>query len=155
MVSFLIRDDFMNEKVLVLFIYETLFLNDICNIHSDREYQIEYYFNEQLLDPITIEYLNHFLIDRYEENKELLSVIFNIPLLEEFINKKYNILDIKILSKLLSKYRGKEKYLELVTSVPKEIDSKLNKLALNFINYYNEALELSYQEPNPYQKVLQ
>lgn len=145
----------MSEKRLVLFIYETLLLNEIEFINSNREYQIDYYFSEQLLDPITIEYLNHFLIDRYEENKELLGVIFNISLLEEFINKNYNILDIKILSKLLSKYRGIEKYLELVDAIPKDIDIKLNTLALNFINYYNEALELSYQEPNPYQKVLQ
>ena len=92
---------------------------------------------------------------RYEENKELIKVIFDTPLLEEFINNNYSILDIKILSNLLSKYRGIEKYLELVSSVPKEIDIKLNKLALNFINYYNEALDLSCQEPNPYQKVLQ
>ena len=145
----------MYENRLVLFIYETLLLNDIDFIYSKKEEQINYYFNEQLLDPITIEFLNHFLIDRYEENKELIKVIFDTPLLEDFINNNYSILDIKILSKLLSKYRGIEKYLELVSSIPKEIDIKLNKLALNFINYYNEALELSYQEPNPYQKVLQ
>ena len=145
----------MYENRLVLFIYETLLLNDIDFIYSNKEEQIDYYFNEQLLDPITIEFLNHFLIDRYEENKELIKVIFDTPLLEDFINNNYSILDIKILSKLLSKYRGIEKYLELVSSIPKEIDIILNKLALNFINYYNEALELSYQEPNPYQKVLQ
>jgi len=145
----------MSEKRLVLFIYETLFLNDISYMHTDREYQIEYYFCEQILDPITIDYLNHFLIDRYEENKELLSVIFNIPLLEEFVSKNYNILDIKILSKLLSKYRGKEKYLELVESITPEIDSKINQLALNFLEYYQEALDLAYANPNPHQKILQ
>ena len=149
------KDDFMNEKILVLFIYETLFLNDIDYMYSNREYQIEYYFSEKILDPITIEFLNHFLTDRYEENKELLSVIFNIPLLEEFVNKKYNIFDIKILSKLLSKYRGKEKYLELVEAITPEIDKKINQLALNFLEYYQEALALSYIKPNPYQKVLQ
>ena len=145
----------MSEKRLVLFIYETLFLNDIDYMYSNREYQIEYYFSEKILDPITIEFLNHFLIDRYEENKELLGVIFNIKILEEYIKGNYNILNIEILSKILSKYRGKEKYLELVESTPKEIDKKINQLALNFLEYYQEALVLSYIKPNPYQKVLQ
>ena len=145
----------MNEKRLVLFLYETLFLNDIDYVYSDREYQIEYYFSEKILDPITIDFLNHFLIDRYEENKELLGVIFNIKILEEYIKGNYNILNIEILSKILSKYRGKEKYLELVESTPKEIDKKINQLALNFLEYYQEALVLSYIKPNPYQKVLQ
>lgn len=145
----------MSEKRLVLFIYETLFLNDIDYMYSNREYQIEYYFSEKILDPITIEFLNHFLIDRYEENKELLGVIFNIKILEEYIKGNYNILNIEILSKILSKYRGKEKYLELVEAITPEIDKKINQLALNFLEYYQEALALSYIKPNPYQKVLQ
>ena len=145
----------MSEKRLVLFLYEIFFLNDIDYVYSDREYQIEYYFNEGLLDAITIDFLNHFLIDKYEENKELLGVIFNLKLLEQYIKGNYNILDIDILSKILSKYRGKEKYLELVESTPKEIDQKINKLVLNFLEYYQEALALSYIKPNPYQKVLQ
>lgn len=145
----------MSDKRLILFIYEVLLLNDIQYLYTNEEYQIEYYFSERLLDPIFIKYLNHFISERYEENKELLSVIFNIPLLEKYIKGNYNILEINILSKMLCKYRGKEKYLELVEAVGPEIDQKLNQLALNFIEYYNEAIELSYASPNKYQKVLQ
>lgn len=145
----------MNEKRLVLFIYETLLLSDIEYLYSNEEYQIEYKFSEQLLNPIFIEFLNHFIIDRYEENKELLKYIFNISLLEEFVSKKYNVLELNILKRILKKYRGKEKYLELVEVIDKEIDNKLNTLALNFINYYNEALILSLEKSNIYQKVLQ
>ena len=149
------KDDFMSEKRLVLFIYETLLLSDIEYLYSNEEYQIEYKFSEQLLNPIFIEFLNHFIIDRYEENKELLKYIFNISLLEEFVSKKYNVLELNILKRILKKYRGKEKYLELVEVIDKEIDNKLNTLALNFINYYNEALILSLEKSNIYQKVLQ
>ena len=145
----------MNEKRLVLFIYETLMLSDIEYLYLNKEYQVEYNFSENLLNPVFIEFLNHFIIDRYKENKELLKFIFNIPLLEEFINKNYNILELNILKKIFKNYRGIEKYLELVESTPKEIDNKLNILALNFIDYYNEALVLSGEKTNVYQKVLQ
>lgn len=145
----------MSEKRLILFIYEVLLLNDIEYLYTNEEYQIEYHFSERLLDPLLIEFLNHFIIDRFEENKELLAVIFDVQILEKFVKANYNILEINILSRMLSKYRGKEKYLELIESVGKETDSKLNELALNFINYYKEALELSYALPNIYQKVIQ
>ena len=144
----------MVEQRLVLFIYETFFLNDINYVDMDKEYQIDYDFSEKILDPIMIEFLNHFIVDKYNENKELLGVIFNISILEEFINNNYNILDVKNLSKILSKYCGIEKYIELVDSVPKEIDDKINELAINFTNYYNETLELAYKPSNVYQKVL-
>ena len=145
----------MNIKRLVLFIYETLLLSDIEYLYSKEEYQIEYHFSEELLNPIFIEFLNHFIIDRYQENKELLKYIFDIPTLEEFVDKNYNILELNLLKKIFIKFRGKEKYLELVETTDKEIDNKLNILALNFIDYYNEAIMLSSAKPNIYQRVLQ
>ena len=145
----------MDIKRLVLFIYETALLSSIDYLYTDKEYQIVFPFNERILDPTVIDLLNLFIIDRYEENKELLKVIFDLPDLEEFINNKYDILELEPLIKIFKEYRGTEKYLKLVEEAGPEIDSKLNNLALNFIKYYNDILKLSSLKPNIYQKVLQ
>lgn len=147
----------MNIENLVLFIYETALLKDIEYVNiEDGDYILSYPFGPDAIDQVFISQLNHFIEKTYQENKELLEVIFNnIPLLDDYIKGNYDILDYKTLVKVLSKYRGINGYLSLVDTISKETDKKLNELALKFLEYYNNILELYNEKYTGYKKILQ
>ena len=99
----------------------------------------------------TFAYLfNGFIYRCYEENKELLSTIYDIELLKEFIEGNYEILSGEEMVILINKYHGFQGYVQLVEDVGKEADAKLNELALMFINYAEEFMNLYNEDPYKY-----
>lgn len=147
----------MNENCLVLFIYEVALLKDIEFFYTkEGEYMIEYPFGENIIEPMFIRHLNNFMEGTYQENKELIQLMFNnLSLLEEFIKNKYAILDYKTLLVILSHHRGMSGYLHLLESIDIKTNEKLNELAVKFLNYYDELLEMYNEEYTGYKKILQ
>lgn len=147
----------MNIETLVLFIYETSLLIDIEYIdYNNRDYIIKYPFGECIINETFISQLNDFLEKTFNENKEVLNVIFNnLELLKDFIDNGYAVLEYKTIFKILENYQGIDGYLNLLNNIDKETDKKLNKLSLSFIKYYNSVLDLYNEEYTDYKKILQ
>ena len=147
----------MNIEALVLFIYETSLLIDIEYIdYNNRDYIIKYPFGTSIIDEAFISQLNDFIEKTFNENKEVLNVIFNnLELLKDFIDNGYAVLEYKTIFKILENYQGIDGYLNLLNNIDKETDKKLNKLSLSFIKYYNSILDLYNEEYTDYKKILQ
>lgn len=111
-------------KRITLFIRETLIIlgsNKINNIYV-------YLFNQ-------------FIIKCYQEENELLPVLYDdLGLLKEFIDEGYNILTGDQIMQLINRYGDLNGYLELLDAVDHETDSKINELALQFADYHNAYL---------------
>lgn len=147
----------MNIEALVLFIYETSLLIDIEYIdYNNRDYIIKYPFGVSIINEAFISQLNDFLEKTFNENKEVLNVIFNNQeLLKDFIDNGYAVLEYKTIFKILENYQGIDGYLNLLNNIDKETDKKINKLSLSFIKYYNSILDLYNEEYTDYKKILQ
>jgi len=99
---------------------------------------------------------NDFICKKYQEHKELFSTIFDIEALEKYINEgNIDIVSRKNLKKLTKKYNTVDNYLKLLDIVGLEVDSKLNKIALLFFEYYNEYVESLVYLKTSYIKILQ
>ena len=130
----------MNEKNLALFIYEVLIL-----LYGD-----DLYIDDNLLENI-----NNFIYQYYKEYKEEFRLLFNIELLEKFLEKNYEILPMKVVIYLLQKYMGDEKYAKLVESVDRKTGDKINDLAIAFILYLQILQELNNRKPDGPYRILQ
>lgn len=99
---------------------------------------------------------NDFIREKYQEHKELFSIIFNIEELEKYINEgNTKIVSRKNIKELTSKYNSVDKYLKLLDEVGLEVDSKLNEIAILFFQYYQEHLDSLIYIETPYIRVLQ
>ena len=88
----------MNALYLTLLIYDLSILGNGLNLSN--------YFTN---------IFNDFIRENYQKNKELFSIIFDIELLEEYINAgQTEIISRKNLKKLTSKYNSVDNYLELL-----------------------------------------
>lgn len=130
----------MNEKNLALFIYEVLIL-----LYGD-----DLYIDDNLLENI-----NNFIYQYYKEYKEEFRLLFNIELLEKFLEKNYEILPMKVVIYLLQKYMGDEKYAKLVESIDRKTGDKINDLAIAFILYLQILQELNNRKPDGPYRILQ
>ena len=130
----------MNEKNLALFIYEVLIL-----LYGD-----DLYIDDNLLENI-----NNFIYQYYKEYKEEFRLLFNVELLEKFLEKNYEILPMKVVIYLLQKYMGDEKYVKLVESVDKKTGDKINDLAIAFVLYLQILQELNNRKPDGPYRILQ
>lgn len=130
----------MNEKNLALFIYEVLIL-----LYGD-----DLYIDDNLLENI-----NNFIYQYYKEYKEEFRLLFNVELLEKFLEKNYEILPMKVVIYLLQKYMGDEKYVKLVESVDKKTGDKINDLAIAFVLYLQILQELNNRKLDGPYRILQ
>lgn len=130
----------MNEKNLALFIYEVLIL-----LYGD-----DLYIDDNLLENI-----NNFIYQYYKEYKEEFRLLFNVELLEKFLEKNYEILPMKVVIYLLQKYMGDEKYVKLVESVDRKTGDKINDLAIAFVLYLQILQELNNRKPDGPYRILQ
>ena len=129
----------MNALYLTLLIYDLSILGNGLNLSN--------YFTN---------IFNDFIRENYQKNKELFSIIFDIELLEEYINAgQTEIISRKNLKKLTSKYNSVDNYLELLDKVGFEVDSKLNEIALLFFEYYRQHVESLVYLETPHIKILQ
>lgn len=90
--------------------------------------------------------LNYFIEKYYQDNKELFALLYEPKLLEECLEKNYEILSQEQIITLIDKYHGFEGYVNLVDEVGKEVDKKLIELATLFTEFYNGLLELYYAD---------
>lgn len=129
----------MNDLHLTLLIYDLSILGDGLQIND--------YFTSLF---------NEFICQKYKNNKELFSIIFDIEVLEKYINEgNTEIVSRKNLKRLTSKYDTVDNYLKLLDKVGLEVDSKLNEIALLFFEYYQEQLDSLVYLETPYVKILQ
>ena len=120
-------------KRIALFILETLIIQGYSNISKE----FTYLFNE-------------FIYSCYRENKKTLNIIYDIEILEEFIKNNYEILSFEQMVILLERYHGFDGYLKLLDEVGFESASELNQLALLFIDFQQEIVNLYYADSNEY-----
>ena len=130
----------MNEKNLALFLYEVGLI---------------LYGEEQIIitdDPVN--HINSFIYQYYQEYEDSFSLLYNMELLNEFIDNDYEVLPMQIVMQLIIKYSSDYKYAQLVEEVGYKTDQKINDLALSFIMYLQELSELYNRKPNGYLKIL-
>lgn len=130
-------------KSLTLFLFESIMLQGGRII--DRDFETE---------------LNDFIYKCYNEQEELLSLIFDRKALSGFVENKYDVLTLEQIVQLVNKYYGTDRYLKLVEDVGYETDQKINELAIKFTSYCNEIMNLYYADtslnyPKGYPKILQ
>ena len=113
-------------KSLILFIFESIAIQ-----------------NRRTLNQDFVEQFNNFIYEQYAKDKESLDVIFDIDLLGEFIEGKYDILNLSQMIQLIYRYKELENYAKLVEEIGIADDKKINDLALLFTKYYQEIIELS------------
>lgn len=113
-------------KCLVLFLLESILIQKGRIVNQD--------FAEQF---------NGFIYEQYEKDKESLSIIFDIDMLSQFIEEKYDILTLPQIIQLIYSYSGQENYIKLVEEIGIKDDIKINNLALLFTTYYQEIIKLS------------
>lgn len=130
----------MNEKNLALFIYEVGLI-----LYGDEPIII----NDNLLA-----HLNEFIYKYHKEYYDSFSLLFDMNLLKEFIDKNYDVLYMEPIMYLIIKYSSNEKYAELVEKVGKKTDAIINDLALAFIMYFQGVIELSNRKPTGYPRIL-
>ncbi len=102
--------------------------------------------NERMVDIGFAAQFNYFIEKYYQDNKELFALLYEPKLLEECLEKNYEILSQDQMVTLIDKYHGFEGYAKLVDEVGKEVDEKLIELAKLFTEYYNSLLELYYAD---------
>lgn len=117
-------------KRLTLFLLESIILQSII-LQKDR-----------IVDISFAAQFNFFIEKYYQDNKELFALLYEPKLLEECLEKNYEILSQEQMIKLLDRYHGFDGYSKLIDEVGKEVDEKLIKLATLFTEYYNSLLEL-------------
>ena len=123
----------------------TLFLMEIILLQQNR------YINGAF-----VEQINDFIYSYYEDNKELFSLLFDINLLEQFMENNYEVLPNKILIGLINKYHGYEGYVHLIEEIGYEIDQKINILVIKFLEYYDKLEALRQAKPTTiYHRILQ
>lgn len=130
-------------KRLTLFLFESIMLQK--GIKIDRDFEIEF---------------NDFIYKCYNEQEELLNLIFDREELSNFIENNYDVLTLEQMVQLINKHYGTEHYLKLVEEVGFEVDQKINELAIMFANYCHEILNLYHADsksyyPKGYPKILQ
>jgi len=109
-------------KSIALFVMETLILQ---------------YSNK--IDEVFVYLFNKFIIQCYEENNELLPVLYDdMDLLKEFIEEEYPLLTYDQMCELLERYGGFNGYVKLLDTIGYEKDLKINQLAILFVAYQNE-----------------
>ena len=106
------------------------------------------------------ELFNEFIYEQYEKSNPTLSIIFNLELLGEFVQNKYDILTLQQIMQLIYPNQGLENYTKLVEEIGIEDDKKINELALLFSEYYNEIIKLSHDNnqiwyPKGYSRIKQ
>lgn len=107
-----------------------------------------------------VEAFNDFIYEQYEFDQKSLSVIFDIDMLGEFIEKKYDILDLKQIIQLVHRYPGIQNYIKLIDEIGIEDDKKINYLVLLFTMKYQERINLRFANdktyyPKGYPRILQ
>lgn len=130
----------MNEKNLALFIYEVGLI-----LYGDKTIII----TDDLLA-----HLNEFIYQYHKEYSDSFSLLFDMNLLKEFIEKNYDVLYMEPIMYLLIKYSSNEKYAELVEDAGPKTDSIINELALAFVMYLEELTELCNRKPTGYPRIL-
>lgn len=133
-------------KRLTLFLLETLIVQGANEISNG----FAYLFNE-------------FIYKCYKENEKLLDIIYDKEILEEFIEGNYEILSLNQMYQLINRYHGfngYDGYINLLDDIGSEVDAKLNKLVLLFVEYQKELVKLYYADssmyyPKGYPRILQ
>lgn len=124
-------------KQLVLFLLETLVIQNSHNI-----------------DALFVYLFNQYIYECYNNSKEKLNIIYDLNILEKFIENNYELLSLDQMSQLLNRYHRFDGYVNLVDEIGLEVDAKINKLALSFAMYiseYKKELNALYNaDPNEY-----
>ena len=107
-----------------------------------------------------VEAFNDFIYEQYEFDQKSLSVIFNVDMLGEFIEKKYDILNLEQIIQLVRRYPGIQNYIKLIDEIGIEDDKKINSLVLLFSMKYQERINLRFLNdktyfPKGYPRILQ
>ena len=108
----------MIENRLILFILESIIIQNYRDI------------SEEFADD-----LNDFITYKFFENKELFNCIFDKDYLSNKIDNHLDIISFEEIVELIYKYQGFKNYIDIVDSVGKDIDYKINDLALIFNEY--------------------
>ena len=96
------------------------------------------------------ESFNDFIYEQYESDRKSLSVIFNIDMLREIIEEKYDILTLQQIIQLICRYPGMQNYIKLLEEIGSESDKTINYLALLFTMKYQERINLRYANDRAY-----
>ena len=107
-----------------------------------------------------VEAFNDFIYEQYEFDQKSLSVIFNVDMLGEFIEKKYDILNLEQIIQLVRRYPGIQNYIKLIDEIGIEDDKIINSLVLLFSMKYQERINLRFVNdktyfPKGYPRILQ
>lgn len=93
---------------------------------------------------------NEFIYKCYREKNALLSIIFDIELLKQFVDGNYEVLSFGQMYQLIRRYHEFDGYIELVDSIDPETGSMINELALAFIEFEQEMVRLYYADSRKY-----
>lgn len=106
--------------------------------------------NNSAIDEGFAAQFNAFVDKYYCDNKEIFGLLYDTILLEIAMKNNWEILSLEQMMILIRRYKGFEGYASLVDEVGKEVDAKINKLALLFTEYRIELFRLYYANPNEF-----
>lgn len=127
----------MNLKYIALFIIDIGTLQEKIFINENFTYEI-----------------NDFMNKYHKQYEELFNILFKPGILEMFAEENQQILPLNIILGLLQVYSGMDNYLDLLEKIDYESANKINDLALLFLEYHNDLIDLKNAKPSGLLRIL-